>query len=177
MIPREEKPAMDDSEAFAARVAAALDHVQNALAALALDAPLLTPKERMEGRKWRKGGEAVIPRIATLAEQYNLEVPRRSTRAMLAALERVKEVDALHKEVGTLLKTIEDAMFVDRGDAWGTATTLYSMLKRLARNDGEVKEALVDVEAFFAYRHPSVAAATGEAPSAAVEAEKAHGRA
>jgi hypothetical protein len=147
----------DDNKPLAERVAAALKLVDQALVVLAIANPVLTPKERKRATKSRKGADEVIPRIATLSDQFGLKVPAHTTSAMLDAAEQVKALDPLQKAVDTLLKTIEDATFIARGGAWGTATTLYAMLKRLAKRNGEVKSALADVESFFAYRHPKVA--------------------
>jgi hypothetical protein len=54
------------------------------------------------------------------------------------------------------VREIQDACAVANGQAWGTATALYSLLKRASRADPRLAAQLAPMVEFFAFRHPAV---------------------
>jgi hypothetical protein len=135
------------------------NEVKNLLASITAVAgpPLaLTVKERRRTVRLRKGGEKVIPTITALSEQYGINVPSHPTSDITASLEQAKNLVAIHKQLVTATKHVSDAIFQAESKGWQGATVHYSVLKRLARTDGDIAEALAPVSEFFAKKAPAV---------------------
>jgi hypothetical protein len=120
-------------------------------------APLaLTAKERRRAVRLRKGGEKVIPTITALSEQYGLTVPSHPTSAITANVNKANSLVAVHKQLVTATKQVEDAIFKAQSESWDGATVHYTVLKRLAKSDGDIATALAPVKEFFAQKSPAV---------------------
>jgi hypothetical protein len=163
------------SLSLAARVANAVTALQAVQEQLALETVPLSVTTIKRSAKFRKGGEAHVPTLASLSGSYGLEVPTRPTAAMTASLQQATDLEPLRVQIGTLSKSVDDTYFGSRSDAWTTATTLYSMLKKAGKREPTLLSALVPVSEFFAYRHPLVAANHPKRPKAkaALKAQKA----
>jgi hypothetical protein len=130
---------LDEVKAFVAKVQA-----------MAGNPPALTSKDRKRSAKLRKGGETVIPTVAALAQQYGLSVPGFPTGTMLTQLNQAQDLIPLHKQMVSALDKVENAIFVGHSKSWASATVHYTMLRRLAKTDGELASALAPVAQFFA---------------------------
>ena len=120
-------------------------------------APLaLTSKDRRRAVRLRKGGEKVIPTITALSEQFGISVPSHPTSAITANLKKASSLVAVHKQLVTATKQVADAIFKAQSVSWDGATVHYSVLKRLARSDGDLATALAPVSEFFAKKSPAV---------------------
>jgi hypothetical protein len=119
-------------------------------------APSLTVTDRKRTAKLRKGGETVIPTVATLAEQFGLKVASHPTDAMVTKAQRAHALLPLHKLLVATTKQVADQMFSANAESWQAATVHYSMLRRLARTNGDLESALTPVTQFFAHRSPEV---------------------
>ena len=114
--------------------------VKNLLAqvtAVAGPALALTGKDRQRAVRLRKGGEKVIPTITALSEQFGLVVPSFPTSAITANVTQANSLVALHKQLVTATKQVSDAMFQADSKSWEGATVHYSVLKRLAKTNGD----------------------------------------
>jgi len=131
--------------------------------------PALSTKDRVRSIKLRKGGETVIPTVATLSTQFGLTVASHPTTTMVEKAKRAQSLIPLHKQLVTATKQVADQMFSANSESWAAATVHYSMLKRLAKTDGDLEAALAPVEQFFKKRSPAVIAEE----SAKKEARKA----
>jgi hypothetical protein len=116
----------------------------------------LTAKDRQRSLRLRKGGEKVIPAITALSEQYGIKVPSHPTSVITANVEQAKNLVAVHKQLVTATKQVSDAIFKAESKGWQGATVHYSVLKRLAKMDGDLAEALAPVSEFFAKKSPAV---------------------
>jgi hypothetical protein len=137
--------------------------VKEAMEIAAIETPVLTGEERRGLLKLRKGGEAQIPQLAEMSAEYGVEVPARPTPDMATNLALANALAPLLTVVGRFLKLIEDATLQYESEAWATAITLYSMLKKASMRQPALKAELASLETFFAYRHPSTV--TPAAPS------------
>ena len=148
------------------------------ITALVGSPPALTATDRKRSAKLRKGGETVIQTVAALATQFGLSVPGYSTQTMLAQLKQAQDLLPLHKQMVTALKKVEDSIFLAHSESWSSATVHYTMLRRLAKKDGDLAKALAPVSQFFAARSEEVVAAEdakrgGKKGSKAAKAAKA----
>jgi hypothetical protein len=80
-------------------VTAALGHLDNAIAALALSSQTLTTKQRKAATRSRKGMEKVIPTLATLSSEHGVSVPKQPTSQMTSDLELVAQLDPVKQKV------------------------------------------------------------------------------
>ena len=138
----------------------------------------MTGTDRRRSAKLRKGGETVIPTVAALASQFGLTVPGHPTATMLAQLKQAQDLIPLHKQMVIALKKVEDSIFLGHSQSWASATVHYSMLRRLAKKDGDLAEALAPASQFFARKSPAVVQAEdakrgGKKGSKAARAAKA----
>ena len=138
--------------------------------------PALSTKDRARSPKLRKGGETVIPTVAALSVQYGLSIASHPTTTMVESAKKAQSLIPLHKQLVQATKQVADQMFSANSESWGGATVHYSMLKRLAKTNGDLEAALAPVEQFFAQRSPAVIAeekAKKEARKAAAAAKAA----
>ncbi|MGO8993770.1 MAG: hypothetical protein ACLQVI_10615 [Polyangiaceae bacterium] len=130
--------------------------------AIAGPALALTAKDRRRAVRLRKGGEKVIPTITALSEQFGLSVPSYPASAITANVTQANSLVAVHKQLVTATKQVSDAIFSAQSKGWEGATVHYSVLKRLARTDGDLATALAPVTEFFAQKSPAVVKADEE---------------
>ena len=107
--------------------------------------------------KLRKGGESVIETIAALSEQFGLVVPNHPTAEMVDGIAAAKPLVAVHKQLATATKNVSDVIFSKHSQSWASASVHYSMLRRLAKTDGDLAKALLPVQQFFAARSKKTA--------------------
>jgi hypothetical protein len=120
--------------------------------------PALSAKDRKRSLKLRKGGETVIPTVAALSSQYGLSVASHPTTTMVSSAQKAQSLIPLYKKLVQATKQVADQMFTANSESWTAATVHYSMLKRLAKTNGDLETGLSNVEQFFARRSPEVVA-------------------
>jgi hypothetical protein len=121
-------------------------------------APALSVKDRKRSPKLRKGGETVIPTVAALSDRFGLTVADHPTTTMVQSAKKAQSLIPLYKQLVLATKQVADQMFSANSESWGSATVHYTMLKRLAKTNGDLETALAPVEQFFAHRSPAVIA-------------------
>jgi poly-gamma-glutamate capsule biosynthesis protein CapA/YwtB (metallophosphatase superfamily) len=127
------------------------------VAALALPpASPLTAKQQRQITKARKGMERVIPKLASLSVTHGVSVPKQSTSDMTSNLELANQLEPIQQKLMRALTLVGNHIGNARGASWGTATTLYGMLKKAAHRDPEIRTDVAPLQEFFAYRHSSV---------------------
>ena len=126
------------------------------ITALVGPAPQLTATQVAHSAKLRKGGGEVVKTIAALSDKFGLVVPSTPTAPLVAKINQADDLVALHKELVTATKHVADAMFQAQSESWAGATVHYSMLQRLAKQNGDVAKALQPVTQFFAARSTGV---------------------
>jgi hypothetical protein len=119
-------------------------------------APALTATDRKRSAKLRKGGETVIATVATLSDQFGLTVASHPTTTMVQKASQAKALIPLHKQLVTATKQVADQMFSANSESWAAATVHYTMLRRLAKTDGDLATALAPVKQFFAHQSATV---------------------
>jgi hypothetical protein len=139
------------------RVANAVTVLQQLVVDLGLPEPKpLTANQRKQVTRSRKGSEKVIPTLATLAGKYGIEIAQQPTAAMSSAAELAAQLDPLQKQLVALTTLVSENASNAASDSWSTATTLYSVLKRISKRDVKLQKQLAPAAEFFAYRHPLV---------------------
>ena len=120
--------------------------------------PALSAKDRKRSLKLRKGGETVIATVAALSDQYGLSIASHPTTTMVSGAKKAQSLLPLYNQLIQATKQVSDQMFSANAQSWGAATVHYTMLKRLAKTNGDLAEALVPVQQFFAQRSAAVIA-------------------
>jgi hypothetical protein len=136
-------------------------------------APKLSTKDRQRSQKLRKGGETIISTVAALSEKFGLTVASHPTAAMLEDSKKAQSLIPIHRDLDTATKQVADQIFAANSKSWAAATVHYSMLKRLAKTNGDLEAALAPVEQFFSKVSPTVAAERKAAREAAKAAKAA----
>jgi hypothetical protein len=146
--------AVTTASPLADRVAQAIVLIKAAIALLALNAPALTAAQRKSMEKLRKGGDRYIPQLAQIATSFSVQIRTQPTATMLSAIQLATELQPLITTLAGFLQEVQDTGFQAQSDSWSTATTLYSVLKRMSRKDPSLKTQLAPVSTFFAFRRP-----------------------
>lgn len=128
--------------------------------------------ERKRTAKPRRGALGMLPQLATLYTKLGCELPGVDVQTMLSKASYAQRLATLLGVIAKLNDAVKDEYIVSSGAAWTTATTMYTALKRVSRNEEDVASELASIEAFFRKpRRPKQDAATAEGPKA--EAPKA----
>ena len=127
----------------------------------ATESARLTPTERKRMLKLRTGGVDTTRTLATLATRYKVDstvdVP-----AMLQNVAQLEELAPLLDSATNLMQIVHDQVLVAAGDSWKSATTIYTMLQRMALDDPRLADELAPVAAMFANKKaPSHGRAAG----------------
>src|ERR1700736_6224785 len=69
------------------------------VAAIVGPSPALTALDRIRAIKLRKGGETVIPTVATLSDHFGVQVASHPTGAMLVNRDKVQSLIPIHKRI------------------------------------------------------------------------------
>jgi len=117
----------------------------------------LTAMDKKRKAKARKGSEQYIPQLVALAKQFGVNLMLVPTDAIELSSAEAQALVPLIKQMGVLNKQLNDRVFSTRADSWSGASKLYAILRRLAKDNGDLAAGLVPVEAFFNHRHPLVA--------------------
>jgi hypothetical protein len=135
----------------------AVNHLVDQVTALVGPAPSLSVTEVRRSPKLRKGAEKVIPTIAALSDQLGLALPSVTpTATILAKMKQVQDLVPLQKKMSSALKQIEDVIFAAGSESWAGATAHYTVLKRLAKSNGDLQANLAPVREFFAQRSAEI---------------------
>jgi hypothetical protein len=148
-------PVSNAPSSFAARVTAAVAAIEQARSLLGLDGAVLSASAKKRSLRLKKGGEAIVPTLASLGATYGVEVPSRPTADMTASLQQATELEPARAAITALATIVDGAYFSSRSDTWSTATSLYSMLKKGAPREPKLAAALEPLQEFFSRRHPS----------------------
>jgi hypothetical protein len=109
----------------------------------------LTTKERRQQLKLRVGGVDTARTLATLAIRYKVDstvdVP-----AMLQNVTQLEQLQPLLDSSTNLTEIVHDKVLVAAGDTWASATTIYTVLQRMALDDPRLADELAPVAAKFA---------------------------
>ncbi len=111
--------------------------------------------------KLRKGGEKYVPQLANLAGQWGISVRTQPTGDMVTNAQTVTALQPLLSALLGWVQEIQDVTAVANGDTWTTASTLYSLLKRMSVKDPKLAAQIAPVAQFF---KPKPATNKGDQP-------------
>jgi hypothetical protein len=158
-------PSNESSSTVEERAAQAVALIKQAVALLAITTPPSTARQRQRGLKFRRGVEPSIRVVAHLSQTYGVSVPGSTTAAMLASLGSAQALASVQIALRGALTVVDGAIHQQQGAAYGTALTLYGMLKKVGHRHAQIRATLAPVSAFFSYRARRPAdASTAEAP-------------
>jgi hypothetical protein len=121
-------------------------------------AAAITAAGKKTRAKARKGGEQYAPRVLALARQYGVELKLAPTAAIERDSAEALALLPLQQLSERVQKRISDRLFVTRSSSWSGTSKLYTVLKRLSKDEGDLEAGLAPVEQFFNHRHPLVRA-------------------
>jgi hypothetical protein len=151
-----------------------LDHLEAAFP----PGNLLTAKDKKHRAKARKGGDRFTPQLVALAKQHGVNLALVPLEGISNTSAEASALVPLQKRLETLTSRAASRLFALQSSTWTGSSKLYSVLKRLSKDNGEIEIGLAPVEQFFNHRHPSVAkehpkTKRGKAAKAAKLAEEA----
>lgn len=141
----------------ASQLTSASKAVQQVVSAINPGVPAMTVADRRKAVKVRKGGEKYLPLLAELATTYGIQTTVHSASAMTASAAMVQQLAPLKRQAQMLLKLVEDIEIGANSGTWSTATFIYSTLKRIAAQDGDLAATLDPIEEFFTNKAKSPA--------------------
>jgi hypothetical protein len=159
-VPENDDAALTAPLFSAASVDEASKLVDQAVAAINPGGPGMTTTDRRRTTKIRTGGEKFIPLLAELAATYGITSPVHTIDEMSSLLEQVQKLVPLQRRVEVLLKLVEDTDLQANSDMWSAATFVYSVLKRMAKRDGNIALALEPLAEFFSNGKSTATAGT-----------------
>ena len=132
-----------------------LDAIEPTLSA---QGPALTGIQKRRALKARKGAERYLALLAPIAQQHGLDSESLSSTTLLTRLEDASTLQPVQTRLQNLSKRVSDELFSAQSDAWNMGLQFYAVLRRRAKVDGNVAQALEPVTKAFAYRHALVKA-------------------
>jgi hypothetical protein len=126
----------------------------------------LTAKDKRRKAKARKGSERWAPHLVAMARQYGVNLTLVPLDVIEDASEEATALVPMLKRIELLTARATSRTFALKSTAWSGSSKLYSVLKRLSGDSGDIEAGLAPVEHFFNHRHPSVAKKAKEALAA-----------
>ncbi len=129
----------------------------------------LTPLQRSRTARARTGSSAMVRTLGALAEKHGVDtlVDVPTMLANSNAADRIRPIAApianLHRLVGDLVLSAD-------GAAWKSATAIYTILQRLAVDDGTIAQDLAPFAAEFALGPKAESTGSGETTAQAADA-------
>jgi len=111
----------------------------------------LSSQERKRLPKPRRDGHVVARELAQLAVKYGIAAAV-DVEAMLKAVAVVEQLKPLDASAANFASLVRDRVLEADAAAWKIATTIYTFLQRLSRDDAELTRDLERVAASFATR-------------------------
>jgi hypothetical protein len=111
--------------------------------------PLSTDEIR-RSLKLRKGGAQVVPQLVDLCKQHGVTSVGAVTPDTLSAQKaRADTLNTIGVNFAAVGKALGDATFSAESSTWRQATTLYTVLQRLAVDNPTLAQGIQPVQAFF----------------------------
>jgi hypothetical protein len=139
--------------ALVAQLSAALDAAEAQMGA----GPTATTAAQKRARaKPRRGGDKAIAQLAPIVKQFGLDSASLSSDQMLSRNQLAQTLIPLQARLQKITKRVDDDVFGAQADAWDIGLQFYSLLRRRAKVDGNVAQAIAPLAKSFAYRNPKV---------------------
>jgi len=109
----------------------------------------LTPNEKRRSAKPRRGGDKISELIARVAIDWKLAVTGVTPGEIVAHRDRAMRLRPLQEASLALARSLGDAIYDAESKAWSATTSVYSVLKNVARKDGALRAELAPAMEFF----------------------------
>jgi hypothetical protein len=116
----------------------------------------MTTRDKRHVAKARKGGERYVPKLVSLAKEHGVELRAAPLDEISADMNEATKLASLLVQIEQLTKRVNDRLFAVRGRSWSRSSKLYVVMKRLAKDDGELEAGLASIVEFFKQRRASV---------------------
>ncbi len=142
----------------------------------------LTALDKKRTGKAKKGSERYASQLVALAKEFGVSLGSVPLDEIQDASAEAQQLVPLQKQMERMMARVKNRMFTVQATSWSGSTKLYTVLKRLSKDDGEIATGLAPVEQYFNHRHPLVAkqhpkTKKGKAQLAADKAAAAAGKA
>jgi hypothetical protein len=117
----------------------------------------LTAKDKKHTAKARKGSERYTPQLVALAKQHGVNLSLVPLDTISNASAEATALVPLQKRIEAMSTRASSRMFALQSTSWSGSAKLYSVLKRLSKDSGDIESGLAPVEQYFNHRHPLVA--------------------
>ena len=149
--------------------------VRDASASAAPFTVRLSPEDRQQTLKPRRGAEKHIRSVADIAEEHGANLPFATPESIRFDLDLAVRLEPISAEAEGLSTLLSDTIFRATGEAWNSALGLYKGLDRMSDNDPKLDQALAPFRAFLAgHKQPDDDAPStdgAEGPAGAADAE------
>jgi hypothetical protein len=130
----------------------------------------LTPLQRSRTARARPGSSAMVRTLGALAVKHGLDalvdVP-----TMLANSDAADRIRPIAAPITSLHRLVGDLVLSADGAAWKSATAIYTILQRLAVDDGTIAQDLAPIAAEFASGPKAASTGSGETTATAADAQ------
>jgi hypothetical protein len=117
----------------------------------------LTAKDKKRQAKARKGSERYTPQLVALAKQYGVNLSLVPLDTISNASAEAAALVPLQKRIDAMSTRASSRMFALQSTSWSGSTKLYTVMKRLSKDNGDIENGLAPIEQYFNHRHPLVA--------------------
>jgi hypothetical protein len=129
----------------------------------------LTPLQRSRTARARSGSSAMVRTLGTLAEKHGVDalvdVP-----TMLANSDAADRIRPIAEPIANLHRLVGDLVLAADGASWKSATAIYTILQRLAVDDGTIAQDIAPLAAEFALGSTPESTGSGDATAKAADA-------
>jgi hypothetical protein len=129
----------------------------------------LTPVQRSRTLKPRAGGSDAVRTLGALAEKHGVDtlvdVP-----TMLANADAADRIRPIAAPIANLHRLVGDLVLSADGASWKSATAIYTILQRLAVDDGTIAQDIAPFAASFALGPKPESTGSGDAEAKATDA-------
>jgi hypothetical protein len=130
----------------------AIDHQLQQMIPTFAGVERLTPAERKRRLKLRRGGQQIVPTIATVASKYGVTASNASGASLMEAMEYARAIEEVLGSAISILAALKDAQFTANADTWIKTITLYGMLRKNAEHDPAVAAEIASAAEWFRVR-------------------------
>jgi hypothetical protein len=136
-------------QAMQAQVNECLALVKQAKSTLGTTSPALTKQQKRRTPKPRTGSADVLQTIARLTTEQGIVLPKHPVGTMLQNLQTVQTLAPLKAAILALQKVVDDVSLAADGASWNSGTAMYTVLRRVQGDDGDLEAALAPLASFF----------------------------
>jgi hypothetical protein len=110
---------------------------------------VLTPQERRQVAKLRKGGKDLLPKLTDMAARHGVQITGLSPADLQPHLDLVSRLEPLGAALSAANTLVSDTTLNAKSQAWKGLSTIYTVLSRVARDNPTLRGELQSTTEFF----------------------------